>query len=140
MGATPDPRTHCQFAIALFHTGKIREAMGQYASALLIQPDFPEALDGLAWILATASNAEFRNAPEAVRMAERACELTGRKDSAKLKTLAAAYAESGNFSQAISTAQAAKELASNAGRAKLAEECERMVEGFRAGKAWRGVE
>jgi hypothetical protein len=42
----------------------------------------------LSWILATNPNAHLRNGTEAVRMSQRACELTGRKDPAKLKTLA----------------------------------------------------
>src|SRR5207249_12153581 len=86
-GASTDANAHYQFAEALAHLQKTREAMSQYAGALLLQPDFPDALAGLAWILATASNPEFRNGTEAVRMAERACELTARKEPAKLKTL-----------------------------------------------------
>jgi tetratricopeptide (TPR) repeat protein len=102
---TTDPNPHYQYGLALAHQSKRREAMSQYATALLLRPDFPDALDGLAWLLATAPSAELRNGVEAVRMAERACELTGRQDPQKLKTLAAAYAETGNFPQAIATLQ-----------------------------------
>ena len=109
--ATADPHVHCQFAVALAHLQRTREAMSHYASALLLQQDLPDALDGLSWILATDANPEVRNGTEAVRMSERACELTGRKDPAKLKTLAAAYAEAGRFPEATATAQAAHDLA-----------------------------
>ena len=74
-----DPKAHYEFAVALVHLKRTREAMSQYASALLIQPDFPDALDGLAWILCTDANPGFRNGAEAVKMAEQACELTGRQ-------------------------------------------------------------
>ncbi len=36
-----DPKAHYEFALALAHLKRMREAMGEYASALLIQPDFP---------------------------------------------------------------------------------------------------
>ena len=111
--------------------------MSQFASALLLQQDLPEALNGLSWILATDANPQFRNGTEAVRMSERACELTGRKDPEKLKTLAAACADTGQFSQALFDAQAALDLASKNGQKEVADECRLMLGAFRAGKPWR---
>src|SRR5205823_14980925 len=66
--------------------------------------------------------------------------LTGRKEPAKLKTLAAAYAEAARFPEAITTAQNAKELASGAGRSELASECQLMLDNFKVGKPWRQSE
>ena len=137
--ATTDPKAHYQFALALSHLRRTREAMSHYASALLLSPDFPDALDGLAWILATDPNPEFRNAAEAVRMAERAVELSGRKEAGKLKTLAAAYAEAGRFPEAISTAQAALGTAAPAGRSEAVKELELMLVNFKAAKPWRAM-
>ena len=134
---TTDPHVRCQYALALAHLGRTREAMSQYAGALLVQQDLPDALDGLSWILATDSNAAVRNGTEAVRMSERACELTGRKDPAKLKTLAAAYAEAGRFAEAAATAQAAHDLAAQGSSKELAEKCFLMLGEFKAGRAWR---
>jgi Flp pilus assembly protein TadD len=93
----------------------------------------------MVWILATTANPEFRNGPEAVRMAERACELTGQKDSEKLKTLAAAYAEAGRFPEAITTAQSAQTVAVTAGRKQMAGVMETMLENFKAAKPWRAA-
>jgi tetratricopeptide (TPR) repeat protein len=135
--ATPDPSIHYRFAVALDHLGRTQEAMSQYASALLLQPEFPAALDGLSWILATDANPRFRNGTEAVRMSESACELTGRKDPAKLKTLAAAYAEVGRFPEASATAQTALELATQAGLKDLTEVCRLMRESFQSARPWR---
>jgi tetratricopeptide (TPR) repeat protein len=132
-----DAKAHEEFALALANSQKLREAMSEYASALLIQPDFPDALDGLAWILCTATNAVFRNGTEAVTMAARACELTSREDPAKLKTLAAAYAEAGRFTDAIGALQSARDLALKAGRQELVNECARMLEQFQKSKSWR---
>jgi tetratricopeptide (TPR) repeat protein len=130
------PNVHYQCAVALSHLGKTREAMTHYASALLIQPDFPDALDGLAWTLATSVNPAFRNGTEAVRMAERACQLTSRKDPEKLKTLAAAYAEVGRFPEAVSTIQSAEAGATSSNSTTW----ESMLKIFKSGQPWREPE
>jgi len=135
----PDPKAHYEFAVALTHLGRTREAMSQYASALLLQPDFAAALDGLAWILSTDANPDFRNGTEAVAMSERACELTGRNDPMKLKTLAAAYAETSRFPDAIKTLQAAKDMAAKANRQELVNECSLMMENFKKFQPWRAL-
>jgi hypothetical protein len=121
----------------LAHLGETREAMSQYARALLQTPDFPEALDGLSWILATDTHAEFRNGVEAMRMAERACELTGYKQAVMMTTLAAAYAETGRFEQATATATKANELASSTGQKAVAETCERLLESIKSRTPFR---
>jgi tetratricopeptide (TPR) repeat protein len=132
-----DPKAHYEFGIALFHLKKTREAMSEFAAALLVRPDFPDALDSLAWILSTDINSDSRNGTEAVKMAERACELSERRDPAKLKTLAAAYAEIGRFEDAINTVRAAKDLAAQSKREELANKCQRMLERFGRGEPWR---
>jgi tetratricopeptide (TPR) repeat protein len=134
-----DPKGHYEFAVALAHLKRTREAMSEYASALLIQPDFPDALGGLAWILSTDANAGFRNGIEAVKMAEQACVLTGRSDPEKLRTLAAAYAETGRFEEAIKTLQTAKDLAAKANRPELVKKCSLMQEHFLQSEPWRGL-
>jgi len=131
-----DANAQCQFSIALIHLQKTRDAMAHYSSALLIQPDFPDALDGLSWILATAQNSAFRNGTEAVRMAERACELTNRKDPQKLKTLAAAYAEAGRFADAVTTMESALAAGSRV-TSSTTNEMQPMLAAFQANKPWR---
>jgi predicted Zn-dependent protease len=68
-------------------------------------PDSTVALDELAWVFATHPNDELRDGHEAVRLAEHACTLTKRTNPLLLATLASAYAETGNFSEAINTIQ-----------------------------------
>ena len=70
-------------------------------------PDSPRMLDELAWLLATYPDSKSRDGAEAVRLAERACDLTERRILALLDTLAAAYAETGDFPRAISAAEEA---------------------------------
>ena len=134
---SPDPKAYFEFGNGLRHTGKTREAMSGFAAALLALPDYPDALDGLAWILATDVNPDFRNGTEAVKMAERACTLTGGNDADKLKTLAAAYAEVGRFAEAVNTAQTAKALAAAGGKSDSANEYSAMLQRFQQSQPWR---
>jgi hypothetical protein len=64
-------------------------------------------LDELAWLLATYPEANVRDGAKAVRLAERACELTNRRVPAFLATLAAAYAETGDFSRGLAAGEEA---------------------------------
>jgi tetratricopeptide (TPR) repeat protein len=70
-------------------------------------PDSPRMLDELAWLLATCPNPNARDGAEAVRLAERACKLTNRRIPALLATLAAAYAEIGDFPSAVAAGEEA---------------------------------
>jgi len=132
-----DANLHYQYGLALAHLQKTRDAMSHYAEALLRQPNFPEALNGLAWILATDLHPEIRNGTEAVRMAEGACDLTGHRQAPLVLTLAAAYAETGKFPEAVAAAQKALELAATAVMPSVAGKCRSLLEAFKSGKPWR---
>ena len=56
---------------------------------------------GLAWLLATAPDDKVRDGKRAVELAKTACELTEHKNGGYLDTLAAAYAEAGDFKNAV---------------------------------------
>ena len=76
-------------------------ALADFSQALRLNPGSPEALNGLAWFLATCPDDSFRNGKEALTLATRACELTSFNAPSLLDTLAAAYAETGDFDQAV---------------------------------------
>jgi hypothetical protein len=76
-------------------------------------------LNNLAWILATCPIAALRNGDEAVQLAAHACKLT-RDTPVYMGTLAAAYAEAGDFSKALTTAQEARSAAEQKGEKDLA--------------------
>jgi tetratricopeptide (TPR) repeat protein len=132
-----DAKLHYEFGLALAHLGQTREAMSHYARALRLQPDLPEALDRLAWIAATDPRPELRNGPEAVNMAQRACELTEHKLAQYLATLAAAYAEAGQSAEAASAAETAGKLAASAGQKEMAAKCGNLLDAVKSGKPWR---
>ena len=58
-------------------------------------------LNAFAWRLATSPEAELRNGTKAIELATKACELTNWKDVTFVDTLAAAYAETGDFNSAV---------------------------------------
>ncbi len=106
-----DAGYHYYLATALIQQHKSKEAIFHFEEALRLQPDNGDALNSLAWILASDPRPELRADKEAVRLAERACQLTRNKQAAFVITLAATYANAGRFSEAIVSAQKARELA-----------------------------
>jgi tetratricopeptide (TPR) repeat protein len=106
----------------LIQQGRIREGVDEWQKVLAIQPDNGNALSNLAWVFATSPDDSLRNGTKAVRLAEEALRISGRRIPIIYRTLAAAYAESGDFSKAIQTAQEGVELASSQGNAGLATE------------------
>jgi Flp pilus assembly protein TadD len=108
----PEVDSCLQLASLLHERRDFREAAAQYRQALSLKPDSLEALNNLAWLLATCPDAHIRDGARAVQLAERACELTHYRRTVPASTLAAAYAEAGRFDDAIATAQKACALAS----------------------------
>ena len=100
--------------------GKLDEAIQHYRKALELKPQLGEALNNLAWLRATHPDPKYRDGAEAVRLAERACEVTKYQRTIFIGTLAAAYAEAGRFPEAINTAQHARDLALKWGENALA--------------------
>ena len=128
---------HFQLAVALNAQHQTAEAIAHCTAALRLEPDLPEALNNLAWIRAAHPEPEFRNGPEAVRLAERACKVTEFKEPVMVGTLAAAYAEAGRFDEAVATAKKARELALAAGQQGLADKDQKLIELFSARQPYR---
>lgn len=131
------PKPHYFLGVTLDQLGRTREAMEQYREALRYEPLLSLAMNNLAWRLATHPDASIRNGPEAVRLAEKACEITGSQVPVFLGTLAAAYAEAGRFDDAVAASDKARALALSAGEQGLAEKNELLCQNYRAGKPWR---
>jgi tetratricopeptide (TPR) repeat protein len=111
------------------------EAIAQYREALRLDPQSLVAGNNLAWIMATHPDAALRDGPTATHLAEAACTATQRRVAVFLGTLAAAYAESGRFSEAVKTAEEAAAIATAKGETEVAnrnEVLKRMYEDRRA--------
>jgi len=132
MGAFPDDYVaHLNLADALTYMGRGEEAVFHLNEALRLKPNSPEVLNNLAWLLATSPETNIRDGRRAVELSERACELTEFKQTMFVGTLAAAYAEAGQFDEAIRTAQKACALASASGEQNLLKRNQELLELYR---------
>ena len=82
-------------------------------------------------MFATAPDASLRNGTRAVELAERALKLAGGINPILHRTLAAAYAESGQFDDAIATAERGREFAEREGNSELAHEFVAALDRYR---------
>jgi tetratricopeptide (TPR) repeat protein len=108
-------QTHAQLRQVLLALAKQPDGLPRLREIAANAPDSPRMLDELAWLLATYPDSKSRDGTEAVRLAGHACDLTERRVPAFLDTLAAAYAETGDFPQAISAAEEALNRARSSG-------------------------
>jgi tetratricopeptide (TPR) repeat protein len=118
---------------ALIQQGHVREALDQWQEALALQPENGNAASNLAWVFATCPQDSIRDGTRAVELAEKAFRISGGKIPMIYRVLAAAYAESGRFADAVETAQRGAELATSQGNPPLAAELESNIALYRSG-------
>ena|SRR6266436_6686436 len=94
-------------------------------------------MNDLAWFLATDSHDEFRNGDQAIGLARRDCEQTSYGQTAFVGTLAAAYAEAGQFERAVTASERARKLAASLGQTNLLERNQQMLEQFKKREPYR---
>ena len=117
--------------------GQLDEALVHYRRVMQSRPESPAPIDAVARILATHPEIAPAEVNEAVRLAERALELSEGRDARLLDTLAAAYAAAGRFDEATRTAQRARTLARAEQAAELVAEIEARLKLYQAGKPYR---
>ncbi len=125
-----------RLAAILATQGRFEDAMKYYRESIRLKPDWPDPLRDLAWILATNPKAEIRNGAEALRLAQRACDLAGHPDPKFLSSLEVAYAEVGRFDDAIKTAQQIQQLATAPAQKRFLTGITNRLELYRAGKPY----
>jgi tetratricopeptide (TPR) repeat protein len=116
--------------------GELERAAAQFESAYERHPDSLRVVNELAWLLATCSKDAIRDGARAVELAEKACRNAQFEEPVLMRTLAAAYAESGRWSEAVATAARALELARPRGRL-MTESIGEQLELYRQGKPVR---
>ncbi len=113
--------------------GDYGKAVADLTEAQRLVPIDAHSLDALAWLRAWCVDERYRDGKQAVELATRACELTNWKNSSCLNTLAAAYAESGNFADALKWELKAQELRSPQHKKKWAF----LLDLYKSGKPYR---
>ena len=126
-----DADCHTVLAAALDEKGETAEAIRHYEKALKIFPQSISALTNLAWLLATSPSESLRNGGKAVEIARQADQLSGGTNTVVLRTLAAAYAETGQFGKAIESARTAMQLARMHDDDSLTTELEQQIALYR---------
>lgn len=90
---------------ALLQKRQVKQAIAHWERSVRVQPDNAIAANDLAWLLATSPDESLRDGDKAIDLAKRA--IATSPDPIFLRTLAAAYAEKGDFARAIETAEKA---------------------------------
>ena len=123
-------------ADVLLSVGRQADALKDYEQALSLNPNEPAILNNLAWLLCTSPDEKLRDGERAVELAKRAAAATEHKKAFILSTLAAAYAETGDFETAVEWSQKAYDI----GEGDIRDHLQKELDSFKAGKPWREVQ
>ena len=120
--------------------GKHAEALADFDVALAETPDESRVLNNYAWTLATSPVDELRDGKRAIELATKACELTEYKAPHILSTLAASYAEAGDFDKALEWTQKAIDLDKAEHEGKHAADLKNELASYEAKKPFRELQ
>jgi tetratricopeptide (TPR) repeat protein len=128
---------HHYYAAVLVRQGKNAEAVQHWREAVRLEPKEVQYLSNLSLLLATSADPAARNGAEAVEFAKRAVELAEEKPDANVvAVLAAAYAELGQFENAVTTARQARELAIEQHNNALADQLSDRIKLYESGRPY----
>jgi protein O-mannosyl-transferase len=127
-------------AILLWRQGQLDEAIAQFNACLAVQPNFSQArraLELIAWNMATSPNDSARDGGKALALAQQLSNHPGAPTPTELATLAAAYAELGQYTKAALTVGQAKELAGAQTNLDLVAALQQQAETYQSGRPFR---
>lgn len=135
-------------ATTLLGVGKHTEAVADFNKALSQIPDDEHVLNNLSWVLSTSPDDKLRDGKRALELGKRACEVTDYKAAYILSTYAAAFAELGDFENALKWSEKAvtrseeelKEADQEGEKKRLAEQLDHLrqeLDSYKQGKPWR---
>ncbi len=117
--------------------GNHAKSIADYEQALQLGTENSTMLNNFAWVLATSPEDKLRDGKRAVELATKACELTDYKQAHILSTLAAAYAESGNYEEALKWSKKAVELSKTGADKEIQENLAKELKSYEKGEPWR---
>ncbi|MCA9260570.1 MAG: tetratricopeptide repeat protein, partial [Planctomycetales bacterium] len=122
---------------AYLSRGEHPAAIADLRRAVELSPDDSGILNNLAWVLATSPDDAVRDGTKAIELAKHACELTENKKAHILSTLAAAYAESGDFEEARRVSRQALEADDPDLNDELRAALQKELDSYLENKPWR---
>ena len=122
-------------ADTLLSIGKHAEAIADFEILLKQEPEDDSILNNFAWVLATSPDDKLRDGQRAIKLATKACEVTEYKKAHILSTLAAAYAETGDFETAVKWSGKAVELGVK--EKEVDDQLKKELESYQQKKPWR---
>ena len=128
---------HFQTGKVLLKQGRDAEALPHFQVALQIEPNNLAMLIFVARLLAADENAAARNGSQALALAVQANHLTPRPQAVALDTLAMAFAETGDFEQAVKWQQQAVSLADAVSQQEDIASMRQRLEHYRNHQPWR---
>jgi tetratricopeptide (TPR) repeat protein len=120
---------------AAISIGDHRAAIEDLEKAHALKPEDTGVLNNLAWLLATSPDDAIRDGKRAIELARKACELTEWKEAHIISTLAAGYAESGDFAKAREFSQKAVDASDDSEQVK--DQLKGELASYTAEKPWR---
>jgi protein O-mannosyl-transferase len=133
-------QAHYNLGNALLQKGQLDGAIDQFQKLLAIQPESTEArntLAGVAWRLATSPNPSQRNGTKAIELAEQTDKLAHGTNPMMAAILAAAYAESGRFDQAVVVGRRSLQLAMHEDNKTMTAAIQAQLTCYEAGSPFR---
>jgi tetratricopeptide (TPR) repeat protein len=128
---------------ALAQKGDLTNAIMHFQKAVQLNSsdakfsdDLAFALNNQAWALATSAQASLRDGRRAVQLAQEACKLSHNQQTMVLGTLAAAYAEAGEFDDAVATTRLAVANAQRLGETNLLQKNQEFLQLYLAHKPY----
>jgi tetratricopeptide (TPR) repeat protein len=123
-------RAEAQLSIGLH-----KEAIADYEEAIKLNGEDSSLLNNYAWLLATSPEDSIRDAKRSIELGTKACELTEFKKAHILSTLAAGYAEAGDWDKAVEWSTKAVELGSD--DAETGDQLKKELQSYKEKKPWR---
>jgi tetratricopeptide (TPR) repeat protein len=121
----------------LLRIGRLSEGVEHVRRAYALDELFFEAANNVAWVLSSRPEPDLRDGAGALLIARELNAKTGYRELAYLETLAAAFAETGDFDAAVRTTETAIEIAHQTGESRAAEGLIDRLELYRRGRPVR---